>query len=57
MGNEFEKSSDQLAIELFELKEHEQQPYLTDKRREMVRHEIAIRAFELSCRQPLEEAS
>lgn len=46
-----QKSSDELAVELFELKEQEQQPYLSEERKEQIRKKIAYISFELGERQ------
>lgn len=44
------RSTENLAEELFDLKEHETQPYLTEERKEQLRRRMAVISFELKCR-------
>lgn len=39
--------TDDLAVRLFELKDHVEQPYLTEERKEQIRKEIGRISFEL----------
>lgn len=47
MTNIEQLSTDELAIHLAELKMHEQEPYLTEERKEQIRREIGYASFEL----------
>lgn len=51
------RSTDSLAEELFDLKEHEAQPYLTEERKISIRRRMAVVSFELRCRAEELEAS
>lgn len=44
------RSNDSLAEELFDLTEHEAQPYLSEERKESIRRRMAVVSFELRCR-------
>ena len=47
---DFLRPTDSLAEELFSLKEHEAEPYLTEERKEQLRRRMAVISFELRCR-------
>lgn len=44
------RTTDSLAMELFDQKEHEAQPYLSEERKVSIRRRMAVISFELSCR-------
>lgn len=44
------RPTESLAEELFDLKEHAAQPYLTEEREDQLRLRMAVISFELKCR-------